>query len=176
MAEKRCIVCIKQNDKPDDSKGNKISSTDTRDNTVNYSYNGNNFMTQLETAKGITKYDYDNEGRLIAQTAPDGTVFRNIIKSVNENSEVCEYTYDATGNVKTKTLVNGTDKYTEKYDYCSSGKLKKVTFADGTSESYKYDSSWRLTKAIDELGNSNVTTYDSSGNVLSVTDAEGNKT
>ena len=48
-------------------------------------------MTQLETVKGITKYDYDNEGRLIAQTAPDGTVFRNeydpvgnIIKSVNE--------------------------------------------------------------------------------------------
>ena len=166
-----------------DSRGNKISATDTRDNTVNYSYNGNNFMTQLKTVKGITKYDYDNEGRLIAQTAPDGTVFRNeydpvgnVIKSVNENGEICEYTYDATGNVKTKTLVNGTDRYTEKYEYYAGDKLKKVTFADGTSESYEYDSSWRLTKVTDELGNSSVTEYDGSGNVLSVTDAEGNKT
>ncbi|MCM1315478.1 MAG: PKD domain-containing protein, partial [Muribaculaceae bacterium] len=165
-----------------DSRGNKISATDTRNNTVNYSYNGNNFMTQVETVKGITKYDYDNEGRLIAQTAPDGTVFRNeydpvgnIIKSVNENGEICEYTYDATGNVKTKTLVNGTDKYTEKYEYYSGGKLQKIIFADGTSENYEYDSSWRLTKVTNKPENSSVTEYDNNGNVISITDAEDNK-
>ncbi len=145
-------------------------------------------MTQVETVKGITKYDYDNEGRLIAQTAPDGTVFRNeydpvgnIIKSVNENGEICEYTYDATGNVKTKTLVNGTDKYTEKYEYYPGGKLQKIIFADGTSENYEYDSSWRLTKVTNKPENSSVTEYssiteyDSNGNVISVTDAEDNK-
>ena len=89
---------------------------------------------------------------------------------------LCCHSYSLPFRLSWSNLSNGTDRYTEKYEYYAGGKLKKVTFADGTSESYEYDSSWRLTKVTDELENSLVTTYDSSGNVLSVTDAEGNKT
>ena len=165
-----------------DSRGNQTKVTDVRGNIVNYYYNSNNLLEKLETAKGITAYSYDNEGRIISQTNHDATVYKNeydpagnLIKSINENGEISEYAYDVVGNVKTKTLHNGEEKYTESYEYYSNGKLKKVTFADGTSESYEYDSSWRITKITDGLGNSTVTEYDGNGNVLSVTDAEGYK-
>ena len=165
-----------------DSRGNQTSVTDIRGNVINSYYNSNNLLEKVVTAKKTTAYSYDNEGRLVSQTNPDSTVFKNeydvagnLIKTVNENGEICEYTYDAAGSVKTKSLVNGKDKYTESYEYYPNGKTKKVTFADGTSESYEYDANWRITKVTDSLGNSTVTKYDKSGNVLSVTDAEGNK-
>ena len=37
------------------------------------------------------------------------------IKTVNENGEVCEYTYDKVDEIKTKVVVNGDKKLKEKY-------------------------------------------------------------
>ena len=166
-----------------DGRGNKTSVTDRRGNTVNYTYDGNNLITQLETAKGITKFAYDNEGRLTSQTSPDDTISSNVydaaghvVKSVNGEGEISEYTYDAVENVKTITAVNGDEKYIQTNEYYPNGKLKKTTFADGTTQSYEYDKSWRITKITDGLGNSTITEYDLNGNVIRVTDAEGNKT
>lgn len=166
-----------------DGRGNKTSVTDRRGDTVNYTYDGNNLITQLETAKGITKFAYDNEGRLTSQTAPDDTILSNVydaaghvVKSVNGEGEISEYTYDAVGNVKTITAVNGDEKCIQTNEYYPNGKLKKTTFADGTTQSYEYDKSWRITKITDGLGNSTITEYDLNGNVIRVTDAEGNKT
>ncbi|MDO4945468.1 MAG: polymorphic toxin-type HINT domain-containing protein [Ruminococcus sp.] len=164
-----------------DSMGNKTSVTDSRGNTTYYTYNSNNWLISTTNAKGTVTYDYDNEGRLIRQTNTDGTVVvntcdavGNVISATNENGEVTKFAYDAANRMISKTVVDGENEYTESYEYYPNGKIKKTTFADGTSESYTYDKQWRLVKTTDEQGNYSTSEYDAANNLLSATDAEGN--
>ena len=164
-----------------DSMGNKTSVTDSRGNTTCYTYNSNNWLISTTNAKGTVTYDYDNEGRLIRQTNTDGTVVvntcdavGNVISKTNENGEVTKFAYDAANRMISKTVVDGENEYTESYEYYPNGKIKKTTFADGTSESYTYDKQWRLVKTTDEQGNYSTSEYDAANNLLSTTDAEGN--
>ena len=164
-----------------DSMGNKTSVTDSRGNTTYYTYNSNNWLISTTNAKGTVTYDYDNEGRLIRQTNTDGTVVvntcdavGNVISKTNENGEVTKFAYDAANRMISKTVVDGENEYTESYEYYPNGKIKKTTFADGTSESYTYDKQWRLVKTTDEQGNYSTSEYDAANNLLSTTDAEGN--
>ena len=167
-----------------DVRGNQTSITDPLGNTTYYTYDNNNQLTSATNAKGeIIRYTYDAEGRLLKTEYPDGTTEEheydavgNVVKTVNANGEVTEYVYDKANQVVSKNVVNGEETYTEKYEYFANGKLKKVTFADGTSESYEYDTSWRLIKVTDALGNASVMAYDKAGNLISSTDAEGNVT
>ena len=164
-----------------DSMGNKTSVTDSRGNTTYYTYNSNNWLISTTNAKGTVTYDYDNEGRLIRQTNTDGTVVvntcdavGNVISKTDENGEVTKFAYDAANRMISKTVVDGENEYTESYEYYPNGKIKKTTFADGTSESYTYDKQWRLVKTTDEQGNYSTSEYDAANNLLSTTDADGN--
>ena len=147
--------------------GNKTSVTDSRGNTTYYTYNSNNWLISTTNAKGTVTYDYDNEGRLIRQTNTDGTVVvntcdavGNVISKTDENGEVTKFAYDAANRMISKTVVDGENEYTESYEYYPNGKIKKTTFADGTSESYTYDKQWRLVKTTDEQGNYSTSEYD----------------
>ena len=164
-----------------DSMGNKTSVTDSRGNTTYYTYNSNNWLISTTNAKGTVTFEYDNEGRLIRQTNTDGTAVvntcdavGNIISTTNENGEVTKFAYDAANRMISKTVVDCENEYTESYEYYPNGKIKKTTFADGTSESYTYDKQWRLVKTTDEQGNYSTSEYDAANNLLSTTDAEGN--
>ena len=164
-----------------DAMGNKTSATDSRGNTTYYAYNANNWLVSAKTAKGTVTYSYDNEGRLIRQNNIDGTTVvntydaaGNLLTTVNENGEKTSYIYDAANRVISTTLHDGETEYTESYSYYPNGKLKKVTYADGSAENYTYDKLWRLIKTTDNKGNTITSEYDANGNLLKTTDAEGN--
>ena len=166
-----------------DAMGNKTSVTDSRGNTTSYVYNSNNWLISMTNAKGTVSYAYDNEGRLIRQTNTDGTIITNtydaagnVISTTNENGEVSKFAYDAANRMVSVTIADGENIYTESYEYYPNGKLRRTTFADGTSESYTYDKQWRLIKTSDNNGNSFVCEYDANNNLLKTTDAEGNST
>ena len=95
----------------------------------------------------VTTYNtYDTDGRPLTITDPNGTV--------------TTLTYDARGNLKSRTVGSEITSFT----YYSTGLLEQLTLPDGSSLSYAYDDAHRLTQVSDGLGNKIVYTLDAMGN------------
>ena len=122
---------------------------------------------------------YDNRGRVISVTEPDGAQVRH--KYINRQT----HTYDAKG-VHSYTIdtVDGPvdSRYEDdpnsaswlqtRFEYGPFGETTKITAPDQTAQTMHYDPLGRQTRLEDPSSGTTITTYNAFGEVATVTDAE----
>ncbi len=138
-------------DRAYDSEGNLVS-----DENGSYVYDEQGNRTSVTVDGHTTIYSYDEKGRLIETTEPDGTITTN--------------GYDDQGNLSwTASNAGAATSFT----YDSFGRCLSSIDADGVRELYGWEKGWR-TSVTDGLGNTTVYAYDPMGRCISSTDALGN--
>jgi YD repeat-containing protein len=155
---------------------------------------GDNLAAQLADANAVntassiqtTRYEYNRDGSLLAQVAPDGArieyaydQFGRVVAvstGVGVDERRTSREFDAFGRlVKEYDALNSTSKarFTS-YTYDAAGRLASKTDADDKTVRYFYDSNNQLTHTINELGDVLEHQYNAFGQV-SGTIAHGQK-
>ena len=141
-----------------DSNGNVLTidgpRTDINDiATFTYDSSGNRATMSVDpdgagsAPAQITNFtSYDNRGRLLSMTDPNGVVTTQ--------------SYDARGRLQSRTIASSTTTF----DYDGVGNVTKITLPNNSFLSYTYDVAQRLTNIEDNLGNKISYTLDSLGN------------
>ncbi|HVG08307.1 MAG TPA: fibronectin type III domain-containing protein [Thermoanaerobaculia bacterium] len=171
-----------------DANGNRRTETTVR-------------TTGSGTETLVTTFVYDNDGRLVQTTWPDGTVsgsaydvVGNLVSTVDRLGRETIYTYDAQ-NRRTATgypdgtsetvaydaegrTVEKTDRAdrTTTFTYDPLGRVLSSTGSDGRSVARTYDAAGRLTASRNARGNVATQEYDDAGRVIRTVDALGNET
>ncbi len=143
------------------------SSSDT--GSHQYSYNQAGLLSSFINGRGQERaWQYDDAGRLVSQSDPDGSV-------------IC--TYDANGNLLTVTDASGTItrqydalnrviSYTDArgntigYTYDEAGNLTVLSYPDGKEVQYTYDAANRLIQVSDWANRVTSYSYDANGRLL----------
>ncbi|MBD3667344.1 MAG: RHS repeat protein [Kangiella sp.] len=162
--------------------------------TYSYEYDANGFLSQATSPEGdITKFSYNLRGLLESKTEAFGTAGQRTVTTtwhgqyklpltVDEPQRLTTYTYDANGNLLSRSVKDKetNETRTVSYTYNSVG---QVLTADGPRTdvsditTYEYDASGNLTKVINALGHETlITSHDAHGKPLSVTDPNGTVT
>ena len=165
-----------------DNNGNEIAVIDPAGGISRKEYDSfGRVVKKIDPLGGETIYTYDLNGKLISSQDPYGVITDNIyagnrvVKIIKRNDEeeieVCSYTYDSCGRIKTVTEGDG---YIITYNYTPGGNIKSVSGSDGRSISYLYDACDRI---IEENKNGVVTkySYTGTGKIKCVTDSLGYK-
>lgn len=96
--------------------------------------------------------------------------------SVTESGRTSSYTYDAQGNVLTRTISDtgsaGVARTTT-WTYNTAGLVATETAPNGAATSYTYDTAGYLTQSTNAVGHVDTYTYDSTGRVLTHTAPNG---
>ena len=128
-------------------------------------YNNDCLISITNPAGETTRYDYDENNRIVSETGNDGVTY-------------VTNTYDEEGRVIRQHNANANDvislEYTQDEDTGS-----RTTIAideEGNTSKTVMDMQCRVTQRKDANGGVTKFTYDSKGNTTSITDAEGNKT
>ncbi|OMF86246.1 hypothetical protein BK146_27790 [Paenibacillus sp. FSL R7-0333] len=174
------------------------TNTKGKEFTSGYDLSGNKI--QEENAKGHTiSYTYDKLNRLILTKDPDGTVISKNIYDANSNitkkidakgyaagsTDSAQYgsiyQYDLANRLVAfidpeLAVLNGTSKFTTKYQYNIYGDMVSQTDALGNFIQYEYDNAGRLSKVIDGEQVEVTYGYDSIGNKLFMKDGRGKLT
>jgi YD repeat-containing protein len=148
-----------------DTLGRLTSVTDARGATTSYGYDAADRITSVTDPLGnLTRYSYDPYGNLTMVTDPKGNLIRyeyddrdRITKMTDQLGRVETYAYyrdleitPTTGdNLKSVTDRKGQATTFEEYD--SMGRLKNVTYGDGSTTQYAYDAGGRVTAVTDSL-------------------------
>ncbi len=136
---------------------------DYSDNNHYFTYDANgNVVQYIDGAGVVTDYKIDVSGRVEEETVnlEDGT------------KSTTKYTYDAYGNMTSKTDAKGN---TTQYVYNEEDLLEKEIRPDGTAYVYSYDQNGNITKIVCPDGVTMAeSVYDAAGNALSLTDTLGN--
>lgn len=121
-----------------------------------YQYNANHEMTQArDTANGTTNYQYDSRGNLISETGVNYTYNnRNQLVTKTEGSDHYTYEYDGRGNLIKETK-NGT--VIGQYTYDATGRIKSGTNADGETSTYTYNGLGMRVKLEQQINNTELT-------------------
>lgn len=181
-------------------EANNLLTSESYTYTIN---KANGSKSSEQSLNDKVQYAYDNAGRPIRQTGPNGREILynydnkgNLITRKDKVSDgyynVTRFTYDLPGNLTAKTLlVEASDlkgtysgslldaeyptrvKVTENYAYYNNGKLKSRTDAKGKISSYEYDNDGRITRVVDPKGNDTRYAYDLSGNLIEERNAQG---
>ena len=119
-----------------------------------YFFTGTSLFVDVECSENMiltTSYEYDADGRLKKETAPDGVV--------------TEYSYDEAGN-RIMTTVTGKDgeSRTEITRYSRLGDISYEQDAKGNKTHYTYDNLGNLVKVQDAAGGITLYAYDRAGN------------
>ena len=182
--------------------GDLVSVTDVCGNTKTFGYS-KHYLTDIYTSDGVraSRNDYDEDGRLVKTTDPDGNTIeydhdidgrQEIVK--DKNGGIISYVYDDYGNILSQTDQMGN---TVKNTYDADGNITSKTDALGNLTTYKYDSNGNPTEITDAEGivtkksynakglvetvnidgvTVNSYSYDSRGHLTGKTDANGNTT
>jgi RHS repeat-associated protein len=193
-----------------DADGHLTMTIDPLGNATTYTYNelGQQVRsTTTQTAADgtvrtlMTSTEYDDLGRVIAVTGPDGNLTQtqydadgSVTATIDPLGRVTEYVYD--GRKRLIETVNPDKTHTQiaydaageqsattdelgrmtAYQYDTLGRLIKTTYPDGSSTEMEYDADGKVTAHIDELGDRTQSQYDADGRVSLVTDALGDTT
>lgn len=189
------------------SGDNLATSTDVQSRVTNYNYDGDGLLTGTQNPAGNTVFTQTfSDGKVTTQTTRSAnTSFVYDDDSMTETdpvSAVLTHSYDAEGNLSGLTDPTGktialtadasgrrssvTDrlgrKTTMEY-HAASGKLAKLTRADGKSTSFTYNARvlngftfYDLTKVLQPDGTTRAYVYDARGNITQITDELGRKT
>ena len=146
-----------------DTQGNVLTINGPRmdvDDIITYTYNAQGYrasMTVDPDGSGpapahVTHFTrYDNSGRLLSMTDPNGVV--------------TNMTYDARGRLNTRTIAAGTgSEATTGFTYDNVGNVTGITLANRNTLTYTYDAANRLTRMTDRQGNYIEYTLDNLGN------------
>ncbi len=154
----------------------KLTQVSSFTGSRQYAYNSLGYLASATNGRSQTSgYGYDDAGRLISQTDPDGTI---------------TYSYDANGNVLTVTDAAGTitrvydelnrvTSYTDarnnniQYQYDEVGNLTRITYPDSKQVNYTYDAANRLTQLTDWADRVTQYSYDANGRLIKTTRPDG---
>ena len=177
-----------------DWAGNVLTSTDALGRVTTNIYSAQGLLTKTTNPLGgISYFEYDLAGRLMASVSPKNYVAataitnmvrteyaydamsriiqeRQVYKDTSNNWQTVvsgAFTYDGNGNTLTSKDALGYEQgYGTSYQYDKSNRLTQVTNALGNTSSSSYDALGRVITATDGKGNVTAFTYDSSGNIL----------
>ena len=148
----------------------KIDYADPNTPDVSLTYNELNKPTAMQDALGVTRFSYDNLGRLTAIAGPwnnDGISYSynaqgqrqtlSVGKGATAGADVTGYNYDALGRLS--QISNGGQTWGYGYEGVT-GLIKQLNLPDGERSVYSYDAFDRLTQLANVRGDgSNVSTY-----------------
>jgi len=147
--------------------------------TIAY-YSDGDVASVTDPAGEVTKYGYDNIGRVISKT---------VVSSSYPKGLTTSYTYNGAGQVLTETDPPVTDHVTGDLHtpqttntYDADGNLTSVAVADTSggdasrTTSYGFNSHDEMTSKTDALGNKTTFSYSVYGNQITQTDANGDTT
>lgn len=155
-----------------DSAGRLIASSDPASNTITYSYDNRNRISQVTFPGGLgtCTYTYDATGNLTRALYSDGTDLN--------------YTYNAEGEILTgpglslayDTRNRMTNSNGLSIEYDAAGRVTRLDFAPGKFVTYEHDERDRLVKVADWLGGETVFTYNGGDLPVSITRPNGTET
>lgn len=168
--------------------------------TKTYYFNTGLLKSETDFNGNTTSYQYDQIGRMLKKTNPDGTFVsytyndaENEIEVRDERGEMTTYKYDTLGRLSSIKFADGgsvsyqynavskviaiTDRAGRKtgYSYDELDRISRVTYPDGAYTEYQYDDSHNTTAVEDALGNTSKFKYDNFGNLVDVTQADGER-
>ncbi len=151
-----------------------------------YTYDANGFLASRTDFDGnVTTYVNNTRGLEISRTEASGTAQARTITTtwhatyrlplgITEPNRITTFTYDAKGNLLTKTITAGSQARTRTYAYNGGGQVVSATDPLGNATVYTYDSTGDLSTITDALGHiTSITSYDPDGRPLSLTDPNG---
>ncbi|MBF0525198.1 MAG: RHS repeat protein, partial [Deltaproteobacteria bacterium] len=151
-----------------------------------YAYDTNGFISSRTDFNGnVTTYVRNTRGLETSRTEASGTAQARTITttwhatfrlplSITEPNRVTTFTYDARGNLLTKTITGGAQARTWTYTYNAGGQVLTAKDPLNNTTTYTYDSAGGLATVTDALGHATrITGYDANGRPLSLTDPNG---
>ncbi|PTY05041.1 hypothetical protein DB346_02200, partial [Verrucomicrobia bacterium LW23] len=163
---------------------NSATSRSGQTSTVEYN---KRFAKIKETAPNgaVTRYGYDELGRLASVTDALGNVTRYIYDMFDQvlliqhpdhtanEPRISIFTYDDWGNVVTQS---GTGQQPMTFTYDAAGNRTSMTTSDGQLTQWQYDARGRVTQQTYPNGQAYTYMYDANGNLLHRTDSLGRTT
>ncbi|MDQ0414363.1 DNRLRE domain-containing protein [Mesobacillus stamsii] len=154
-----------------DKYGNTTSVTDSELNTIYYTYNLQNLLTQVKDAKGnITSYEYDANGNL--NTATNAALKKTLFTYNAQNQlttrkeplgQTTSFVYDANGNTIETGLPSG-DKLHNFYN--QNNQLLHKVINDSRKWTYSYDANGNVESVLNVVtGAKKVLTYNKNNKV-----------
>lgn len=163
-----------------DRTGNLTAVKDPLGGVTGYTYDRRERLTKTVTPEGTaTTYEYDPLSNLTSVTNAEG--YRNtytydekgrLTRADIAGEEQYAYAYDVCDRL---ISVEGETSVVT-YQYNATGNLTRVTDGNGQSTSDEYDKAGNLICTTDALGNRIAYTYDGAGNLQSRTGADGSET
>ncbi|MBF0474981.1 MAG: RHS repeat protein [Deltaproteobacteria bacterium] len=151
-----------------------------------YAYDTNGFISSRTDFNGnVTTYIRNTRGLETSRTEASGTAQARTITTtwhatfrlpltITEPNRVTTFTYDAKGNLLTKTITAGSQPRTWTYTYNAGGQVLTAKDPLNNTTTYTYDSAGGLATVTDALGHATrITSYDPNGRPLSLTDPNG---
>lgn len=148
--------------------------------------------TETDPLGRVTRYGYDNRGRLTSIVYAEGTADEamrrfehdaagNRTAEIDENGHRTEFEYDAMNRLAKATAADpdGAGPLTSPvstFVYDAAGNQTSSTDAAGSETTFVYDGRDRLVQSIDEQGHIQRLTYDNAGNLISTVDPLGAET
>lgn len=139
--------------------GARTQRTEPSGEVLTYEYDSLNRLIALTRPSGTVRFTYDSRGRMLTDTAADGSV--------------TQYTYDADGRRLSRTDPLGSVTH---YTYDANGNRLTLTDAAGNVTRFEYDALNRLTRLQMPDGSASHFAYDASNNQTSITDPAGSVT
>lgn len=151
----------------------RITRKTLRDSTaIDYTYNGNNNITQMAMPGQTISYVYDASGNPIQITDPSGVTTMTydkvgrLLSRTDPNGKVMSFTYTPAG--RPASIVYPGSK-TVQYVYDSVGRLATITDWRGNHTTFLYDQVNRITRINLPNGTYTAYTYDTAGRMLNRT-------
>jgi len=128
----------------------------------------------LPSGNSVTTYNFSSVGNLTSFVDASGatTTYQSYNGAgypgtvIDANGVQTDFTYDAAGNMLSKTVHNGGGLATTQYTYNGFNSLAGVLYPDGSATYLQYNAANRLTGAGDALGQYTTTALDAVNNLL----------
>ncbi len=169
-----------------DSTTQTSSMTDPRGHVWKDAYSGTVLLSQTNPLGQTTKFQYDNQYRLVATTDPAGYTTRetydssgNLIGESTPDGATYAYTYDSLNDQTSSTSPNGltaTLTYDNRGNLIATSRPNPSGGAPITTSFTRDPNTGLITDSYDALGKKTHYDYDTAGNRIDVITPLGNKT